>query len=106
MTKVTPRRTTKPLTISLPPQLVAKADALQKETGKTRSEVFREALTRHFAFLEYQSLLSYSRQQAAKLGIRPTHLLYEALQDTALGNISGPFEDAASLIQALKKKQK
>ena len=69
MTKYT--RISKPLTISLPPQLVQKTDALQRQTGKTRSEVFREALSRYFDDLELQRLFRYGERQAMKFGIKP-----------------------------------
>lgn len=39
-----PRRISRVFTISLPPELAARAEAIAKEESRTISEVFREAL--------------------------------------------------------------
>lgn len=41
-----------------------------RRTGKTRSELFREALVRYFDGLEFERLARYGEGQAAKLQIR------------------------------------
>ena len=40
-------RTTKTITLSLPPEMVDKIEELMKEEGRTRSELLREALRRY-----------------------------------------------------------
>jgi len=40
-------------------------------TGKTRSELFREALTLYLDNLEFESLTKYGERQAARLNIQP-----------------------------------
>lgn len=78
------KRSTLPVTISLPPQLVAQTDRLIKDSGKTRSEIFREALLDYFDKLELARLRRYGQRQAAKLSVRPTDiesLVAEARQE-------------------------
>ena len=41
------RRTSKTITISLPPEMAAKAEALAKREGRTMSELFREAFRKY-----------------------------------------------------------
>jgi predicted DNA-binding protein len=45
----TTTRTSKTYTISLPPDLAAKADALAKQESRTMSELFREAFRVYYA---------------------------------------------------------
>ena len=63
-------RTTQPVTISLPPQLIEKAEKLTEASGMTRSEIFRDALQAYFDQLELIRLRRYGQSRAASLGIR------------------------------------
>ncbi|HEY2545122.1 MAG TPA: ribbon-helix-helix protein, CopG family [Candidatus Acidoferrum sp.] len=65
-------RTAKTISITLPPELLAKAQALATREHRTMSELFREAL-RHYMTPDpdWQNLLSRTRARARgkKLGI-------------------------------------
>ena len=66
----TATRTSKTYTISLPPDLAAKADALAKLESRTMSELFREALRRYMTGdQEWNALLQRTRAKGASLGI-------------------------------------
>lgn len=45
-------RTTKILTLSLPPEMLKKVERIAKEENRTRSELFREALRQYIASKE------------------------------------------------------
>ena len=62
-------RTTKTITLSLPPDMAKKIDRLMKEEGSTRSELLREALRRYAEEREWKQILRYGRMQAKKKGI-------------------------------------
>ena len=64
-------RTTKLVTISIPPALFKKAQKMAQDEGRTQSELFREALRRYVAEQkEWETLTRYGRSQARKTGIR------------------------------------
>lgn len=63
-------RTSKVLTVSVPPELFALAEEIAKREGRTRSELFREALRQYAASnARWRQIQSYGRRQAAKLRI-------------------------------------
>ncbi len=62
-------RITKTITISLPPEMAEKIEELMKKEGKTRSELFREALRRYFEEQEWKEILRYGRMKAKEKGI-------------------------------------
>ena len=62
-------RTTKVLSISLPPQLLAEAEKLAKEENRTVSELFREALRRYQQQKRWDEINAYGRAKAEELGI-------------------------------------
>ena len=57
-------RTTKVITLSLPPEMVEKIERFMKKEGRTRSELFREALRRYFEEQEWKEILRYGRTSA------------------------------------------
>lgn len=59
----TPRRISRVFTISLPPELAARAEAIAKEESRTISEVFREAL-RAYESLQLPPWLEKARAYA------------------------------------------
>jgi metal-responsive CopG/Arc/MetJ family transcriptional regulator len=59
-------RTTKTITISLPPEMIGQIDFLTKKEGRTRSELLREALRRYAEEQEWKDLIRYGQQQAKK----------------------------------------
>lgn len=64
-------RTVKNISITLPPELYAKAQALAGKEHRTMSELFREALRKYMERdLEWQAILKETRAKGRKLGIR------------------------------------
>ena len=63
-------RTAKTVSITLPPDLLVKAQKLAMREHRTMSELFREALRRYMsADAQWESLLSRTRAKGKKLGI-------------------------------------
>ncbi len=62
-------RTTKVITLSLPPEMVEKAEKLMKKEGRTRSELFREALRRYFEEQEWKDILKYGKEKSREKDI-------------------------------------
>ncbi len=63
-------RTSRTLSLSLPPELAREAERIAKREGRTRSELFREALRRYIQEQRWTDLRRYGAQQARKLGFR------------------------------------
>lgn len=59
------------LSISVPDDLAAEAEALARATGKTKSEVVRDALRRHVQHERFADLRRYGRSRAETLGLAP-----------------------------------
>jgi metal-responsive CopG/Arc/MetJ family transcriptional regulator len=59
------------LSVSIPDQLAADAEALAQATGKTKSEVVRDALRRHIQHEQFLDLQRYGRSRAETLGVGP-----------------------------------
>lgn len=62
-------RTTKILSLSLPPELLKQANRMAKQEGRTKSELFREALRRYIQEKKWRALQSYGAEQARKLSL-------------------------------------
>ena len=62
-------RTTKTISLSLPPEMAEKIKELMKKEGRTRSELIREALRRYIERQEWREILRYGRMKAKKMGI-------------------------------------
>lgn len=62
-------RTTKTITLSLPPEMVDKIEELMKEEGRTRSELLREALRRYAEEQEMKKNYRYGEIKARERGI-------------------------------------
>jgi CopG family transcriptional regulator / antitoxin EndoAI len=62
-------RTTRTITISLPPEMEARIDELRRSEGRTRSELVREALRNYMRDREWRELLRYGQQKALAAGI-------------------------------------
>ena len=65
-------RTSKILSLSLPPDLLREAERVAKKEGRTKSELFREAVRRYIEERRWTELRRYGAKQARKLGIRET----------------------------------
>ena len=63
-------RTTKTLSLSLPLELARQAERIAKREGRTKSELFREAIRRYIQEQRWMDLRRYGAEQARKLGIR------------------------------------
>ncbi|HEX5852257.1 MAG TPA: ribbon-helix-helix protein, CopG family [Solirubrobacteraceae bacterium] len=59
------------LSVSVPDELAAEAEALARATGKTKSEVVRDALRRHIQHEHFTALQRYGRGRAETLGLAP-----------------------------------
>ena len=62
-------RTTKLITISLPPELLKKIEKLARKENRTRSEFFRETVRQYLAKEEWRELNRYARSVKGKAGI-------------------------------------
>jgi metal-responsive CopG/Arc/MetJ family transcriptional regulator len=67
------------LSVSIPDNLAAEAEALARATGKTKSEVVRDALRRHVQHERFSELQRAGRDHAEVRGIGPEDV--EALVD-------------------------
>ncbi len=65
-------RTTKILSITLPPKMLAQAERVAEQENRTKSELFREALRQYLAKQEFDALLTYGRKRSKALGIKPS----------------------------------
>lgn len=62
-------RTTKTITLSLPPEMADKIEELMREEGRTRSELLREALRRYAEEREWKKIYRYGELKAKERGI-------------------------------------
>ena len=65
-------RTSKVLSLSLPPTMLQEAERLAKKEGRTKSELFREALRRYLQERRWAALRRYGAQRASSLGLKET----------------------------------
>ena len=66
------KRTTRVLTVSVPPETAKDFDRIAHEEGRNRSELFREMLRVYRTYLEtrtFESLQRYGAAQASRQGI-------------------------------------
>ena len=63
-------RTSKLITISIPPELLKKVEKLARKENRTRSEFFRETVRQYLAREEWREINSYARSVAGKAGIK------------------------------------
>lgn len=73
-------RTTKVLSLSLPPELLKEAERLAKKEGRTKSELFREALRRYIQEERWRHLREYGAERVQQLGLRESQVA-EAIQE-------------------------
>ncbi len=62
-------RTSKVISITLPPAMLAEAERLAKNEHRTMSELIREALRRYQREREWDAINAYGRSKAKALGI-------------------------------------
>ncbi|MGH9434054.1 MAG: ribbon-helix-helix protein, CopG family [Terriglobia bacterium] len=63
-------RTAKTLSITIPPEMLSRAEALAKKENRTMSELVREALRHYERQRWWEETNAYGRARAAALGIR------------------------------------
>ncbi len=59
------------LSVSIPDDLAVEAEALALATGKTKSELVRDALRRHIQHERFLALQRYGRDRAEARGVGP-----------------------------------
>ena len=62
-------RTTRILSLSLPPDLAREAERIAKQEGRTKSELFREALRRYVEERRWRGLQRYGAGRTRKAGM-------------------------------------
>ena len=67
-------RTSKILSLSLPPDLLREAERVAKKEGRTKSELFREALRRYIQEQRWVALRRYGAQRVRKLGVKESEV--------------------------------
>lgn len=61
--------TPRTITISLPPELARKVDRVASQEGRTRSELFREALRQYLSRRDrWEQIFAYGRRRAREGG--------------------------------------
>ena len=63
-------RTTKPITISLPADLLRETERVAKEETRTRSDLIRDALQQYLASRRWQRLRQWGAESAERLGLK------------------------------------
>lgn len=63
-------RTTKTLSITIPPEMLSRAEALAKKENRTMSELVREALRQYEHQRWWEETNAYGRARAEAMGIR------------------------------------
>ena len=62
------------LSLSIPPGLLRQAERIAKEEGRTKSELFREALRRYVEERRWGALQRYGAEQLRRLGLTEVNL--------------------------------
>ena len=63
-------RTTKPITVSLPADLVRETQRVAKEESRTRSDLIRDALQQYLASRRWRRLRQWGAETADRLGLK------------------------------------
>lgn len=63
-------RTTKPITISLPTDMLRETERIAKEEVRTRTDVIREALNQYVASRRWRRLRQWGAQTAERLELK------------------------------------
>ena len=78
-------RTTKPITISLPTDLLRETQRVAKEETRTRSELIRDALRQYLASRRWQRLRQWGAETADRLGLKAEADLQRLLDEVRAG---------------------
>ncbi|PIP81496.1 MAG: CopG family transcriptional regulator [Elusimicrobia bacterium CG_4_9_14_3_um_filter_62_55] len=63
-------RRAQPVTITVPKKMLAMADKIAKREGRTRSEVFREAIRAYFWKRRWDAVQAYGALRAKETGVK------------------------------------
>ncbi len=74
-------RTTQPITVSLPPDLLRETERLAEAEARTRTDVIREALQEYLASRRWQRLRQWGAETANRLGLKSEADLQRLLDD-------------------------
>ncbi len=64
------QRIAQPVTITLPPKLLRVADRIAKAEGRSRSELFRDALRAFLWKRRWEAIQAYGAQRAKETGLK------------------------------------
>jgi CopG family transcriptional regulator/antitoxin EndoAI len=78
-------RSTVPVTISLPADLLREAQRVAREDSRSRSELIREALRQYLASRRWQRLRQWGAETAERLGLRTEDDLARLLERARTG---------------------
>lgn len=62
-------RTTKVMTLSLPPEMVKEVEQIVKDEKRTKSELFREALRKYINDKRWQQIRQWGLKASQELGV-------------------------------------
>lgn len=78
-------RTTKPITVSLPADLLREARRVAREDARSRSELIRDALRQYLASRRWQRLRQWGAETAERLGLKTEEDLQRLLDEVRFG---------------------
>lgn len=78
-------RTTKPITVSLPSDLLRETQRVAQEETRTRSELIRDALRQYLASRRWQRLRQWGAETAERLGLKTEADLQRLLDEVRAG---------------------
>ncbi|MBI2115678.1 MAG: ribbon-helix-helix protein, CopG family [candidate division NC10 bacterium] len=78
-------RTTTPITISLPSDLLQETQRVAREEARTRSDLIRDALRQYLASRRWQRLRQWGAETAERLGIKTEADLQRLLDEVRAG---------------------
>ena len=78
-------RTTKPITVSLPADLVRETQRGAKEESRTRSDLIRDALQQYLTSRRWRRLRQWGAETADRLGLKTEADLQRLLAEVRAG---------------------
>ncbi len=78
-------RTTQPITVSLPLNLLQETQRVAREEARTRTDVIRDALQQYLVSRRWQRLRQWGAETADRLGLRCEADLQRLLDDVRAG---------------------
>jgi len=82
-------RTTQPITVSLPLNLLQETQRVAREEARTRTDVIRDALQQYLASRRWQRLRQWGGETADKLGLKSDADLQRLLDTVRAGQRTG-----------------